>query len=131
MADIEVKSYTSSDGTKINKVNFYSGAYYVVSKVEGSNSREITPKLNSVEIDEANGVILCQKNLMINNDMLSKIYFHMNFEGEVISLAFSNLSDSLFGIEVSHEDDTYPFETFDRYLFELEEFYKERINNRV
>lgn len=131
MADIEVKTYTSSDGTKVNKINYYSGSYYSVTRVENGISRDLTPCLNSVDIDEENNVLLCQKNFLINNDVVCKIYFYLNFKGEVISLAYSNLSDNFFTIKISSEEDTYPFETFDKQIEKIQNAYGNRMNKRL
>lgn len=131
MADIEVKTYTSNDGTNLNIVNYYSGSYYLVTRIENGISKEITPRLNSVEIDEENNVILCQRSFFINNDVLCKVFFYLNFEGEVISLGYSNLSDNFFTLKISSEEDTYPFETFDKEIEKIQNVYGKRMDKRL
>lgn len=130
MADIEVKSYISNDGTKINRINYYSGSYYCISKYIGTTTEEITPKLDYIEIEEDGDLLFCQKNFFINNDVLCKIYFYMNFNGEVVGLAFSNLSDKYFTLNISSEDDSYPFETFDKEIEVFKHMYTEKLMRR-
>lgn len=131
MADVEVKTYISKNGEKINRVNHFSSSYYTVSLSTDDGIREITPRLNVAEIDEENEVIFCQKNFMINNETLCNMYFYVNFKGELISLAFTNLNEGLFPIELTSENDDYPFETFDKSVETIKEKYASIFSNRV
>ena len=66
MADIEVKRYVSNSGKRINKTNYYSSSYYIITALINGETKEITPRVNNVDVDVENETILCQKNIMIN-----------------------------------------------------------------
>lgn len=84
--------------------------------IDLNTKKRLSPNVDAILYDENGDFFILIDS--IDGD-LTKLYFYMDKEGNVLGTGFTSMDNQMYWVEVSNENDTYPFETYDKFKTNL------------